>query len=59
MDKTLIRSKTFWLNVIMAVTPLFPVADAFIKAHLTEFGLLWGFLGVVLRLVTKDKITLT
>lgn len=52
-------SKTFYLGVITAVAPLFSEGiQNLIRENLVTFGILWGAATVVLRLVTKDKVTL-
>ncbi len=58
-------SKTILLNAVfglVAVAAMFvPAADAagdLIKAHAAEIGAAWSVLGIVLRVVSKDKISL-
>ncbi len=65
VSKTLLESKTFWFNfataVVAAVTLLVPGAKGvgdFLQAHVAEIGLVWGMIGMFLRLVTSGKITL-
>lgn len=64
-DKKLLASKTFWFNfltaAVAAVAMLVPgakVVGDFLSAHVAEIGMVWGLVGVVLRLVTKNAVTL-
>ncbi len=56
MDKNLLKSKTFWFNTVFGVMALFPKVREFFTPEL--FGVMWAVLGVILRLVTKDKVIL-
>lgn len=58
MQKSVLFSKTFWLNILAAVTPLLPVVGEWVQANVVVFGMLWGAAGVVLRFITKDKVVL-
>jgi len=58
-------SKTILVNAVaglcVALSPFIPAlagVNQFIQAHAVEVGVAWSVLGVVLRLVTKDKISL-
>lgn len=52
-------SKTLWLNLIMAISALFfPVVADFIKQHAELTLVFWSVINGVLRLVSKDKISL-
>jgi len=58
--KKLYLSKTFYFGVITALLPIMSdSAQAFVSEHTATVGILWGALTVVLRMVTKDKVTLT
>lgn len=59
MEKSVLKSKTFYFGLITAVAPLFPAVGAWMAANTDTIGLLWGALAIVLRLVTKDKVVLT
>jgi hypothetical protein len=59
------ESKTVLLNFVFgllaAVAMLYPPASSLadmIKAHAVEIGAAWSVIGIVLRLVSKDKIAL-
>lgn len=58
-------SKTIVVNAILgvlaAITVFVPAADMlkqFILNHAGEIGMGWSVLGIVLRLISKDKISL-
>lgn len=52
------QSRTVILNLVLAVSAFFVGGNAFVQAHLAEFGMGWGILNIILRSVTKDKISL-
>lgn len=63
--KNVVVSKTIWLNVIMgiivAVLPVVPGAEAiklFVESNIAMIGMVWSVLGIIVRLVTKSKVTL-
>jgi len=56
MDKSLFKSKTFWLQVLGLVVVLVPSTHAFVEANLSAAGMGWAMINVVLRLITKDKV---
>ena len=60
MDKkNIIKSKTFWLNLFVALMPLFSNHAAERIAEFTpQFTMLWGALNIALRYITKDKVVL-
>lgn len=52
-------SKTFWLGLVTAIAPAMSVSvQALIQEHTVTFGLVWGAVAIVLRLVTKEKVVL-
>lgn len=60
------QSKTVVLNAVVgllaavaAFVPAAAGAQAWIGAHAVEIGMGWSILNVVLRAVTKDKISLS
>ena len=54
--KPVLKSKTIWINLILAVAAFFPV----LRDTVSEDVLLQVFavVNIVLRLVTKDKVVL-
>jgi hypothetical protein len=56
--KPLYQSKTFYLNLIAAILPLFPVVSAWVAENQEIYMAAWATLATVLRLITKDKVTL-
>jgi hypothetical protein len=59
-------SKTIIINAIMGVVgavaafvPGAAVVSQFITNHAAEIGMVWGLINIVLRLITKDKISLS
>lgn len=58
-------SKSIWLSLVgglasaLAVAvPQASVVSQFINANLPVIGMVWGVLGLIVRLVTKEKISL-
>ena len=58
VNKSVFLSKTFWFGVVTAVAPLFPAVQAVIASNVEAIGMFWGFLSMVLRMVTKEKVIL-
>ena len=54
------QSKTLVLNLLMAAgVLLYPPLSEWISAHPSEVASAWAVLGILLRLVTKEKIVLS
>ena len=55
-------SKTFWVNIIAAVGLVvgvkFPVVENFLREYFSEVGTGWAFLNIVLRAISKDKLSI-
>jgi hypothetical protein len=51
-------SKTILFNILFALTALYPPVGDWMKAHVEIMMSVWSGLNVVLRLFTKDKISL-
>jgi len=49
-------SKTLWVNLIIAIVAFFPKVSEVVNASQVMLGM--GFINMVLRMVTKDKIVL-
>jgi len=58
MDKSILKSKTFWVNLIAAIAPLIPSVKEFIVGNPEAVMMSLGTIGMVLRLVTKGKVVL-
>ena len=59
MSKGIIKSRTFWVNIFMAVIPLFSNhVGVRIEEFVPQFTAFWGLLNIGLRLITKDKVVL-
>jgi len=56
MEKNLLKSKTLWANLILAVVAFFPSVQQLVSPDLL-LQFLAG-LNIFLRLVTKDKVVL-
>lgn len=57
--KNVLRSKTFWLNLLVALAPLVSNhVEARVAEYTPQFTLIWGAMNILLRLVTKDKVVL-
>lgn len=52
-------SKTFWLNAVMLVAMAVPAAKGFIEQYFSEVGMGWALINMVLRLVSKERLSLT
>lgn len=58
MEKSVLKSKTFWFGLISGIAPLFPAVSTFLSENPTAISMVWGSLAIVLRLATKDKVVL-
>ena len=58
MDKNILKSKTFWIQVLGIVALVVPSSAGFIAEHLSATGAAWAIINIVVRLVTKDKVTI-
>lgn len=58
MEKSLFKSKTFWINVVLAFLPLFPGVNEAVKANPEYLGFAFGAINALLRLISKDKVYL-
>lgn len=58
--KSLIQSKTFWVNILgliaMIVGVFSPSVGQFIADHFAAAGSAWAIVNLILRAITKDKI---
>ena len=55
-------SKTFYVNLLAIVALIagskFPAVDSFIKSYFLELGSGWAVVNMVLRAVSKDKLSI-
>lgn len=55
-------SKTFWVNILaavgFAVGAKVPAVGQFIQNYFTELGSGWAFVNIVLRAISKDKLSI-
>lgn len=58
MDKSIFKSKTFWMQVLGLVAVAVPASAEFIQENLGASGAIWALINVVLRFATKDKVQL-
>lgn len=58
MEKSLFKSKTFYVNLLMALLPLFPAVNEAVQKNPEILGYAFGALNVALRLISKDKVYL-
>ena len=56
MDKSIFKSKTFWLQILGIVAVVVPASSQFIAENLGASGMGWALINIVLRLVTKEKV---
>jgi len=52
-------SKTVWVNALMAGCAFYPPAHAWMAANPTVFVAVWSTVGIGLRLITKNAVSLT
>lgn len=61
--KPIYLSKTFWMQVIAIAVLLLgtklPGVSDFLKTYFAEVGTGWAVVNMILRLVSKDQISLT
>jgi hypothetical protein len=55
-------SKTFWVQVLGVLSLLIgskvPAVAAFIQEYFAELGSGWAFVNIVLRAISKDKLSI-
>jgi hypothetical protein len=56
MTKSVVKSKTVWVNLILAILAFFPVVRELVSEELILQ--LIALINIVLRLVSKDKLKL-
>lgn len=58
MQKSVLASKTFWIGLVMALSPLVPAVGAWMNANGAMVASIWGGITILLRLISKDKVVL-
>lgn len=58
-SKPFYLSKTFWVQVLALVAVVVPKTHDFIMANLGESAAIWAVVNVVLRILTKDKLSIS
>lgn len=58
MNKSILKSRTFYFGLLTALAPLFPGVGSFIAENTAMITALWGALAIALRFVTKDRVVL-
>jgi hypothetical protein len=58
MNKGILKSKTFWVSLVVALAPLFPVVSEFISGQPEMFSMAIGGVFTFLRFITKDKVSI-
>lgn len=58
MNKSIFLSKTFWLQVVVVLSMLFPQAKAWAQQNPEAFASLWALANVLMRYITKGAVTL-
>jgi len=60
--KPFYQSKTFWAQILSVIALLvgskFPAISAFIQEYFAELGSGWAFVNIVLRAISKDKLSI-
>lgn len=52
------QSKQIWVGVIVAIAPLIPGVDEFVKGNLEMVGIILGGVFGILRLISSGKIVI-
>ena len=58
MNKSILKSKTFYFGLATALAPLFPGVGEFLAKNAEAVSMVWGAVAIVLRYVTKEKVVL-
>ena len=57
--KPFFYSKTFWVQVLALVAVAVPSTREFIQQNLGESAAAWAVINMIVRLITKDKVSIT
>jgi len=59
VSKPMLRSKTAWGNVLLAALVFFPPINEYVSQNPEVLALGWAAVNMLLRLITKGKVTVT
>jgi putative flippase GtrA len=55
--KTWIKSKTFWLGIVVSLLPWIDLVNAILKEHSKIASTILGIIIIILRFLTKEKVS--
>lgn len=55
-NKSVLQSKTIWVNLIFAIAAFFPSVQTYITAHPELIPTVFAVLNIGLRLITKQGV---
>lgn len=53
------QSKTFWVQILGIVAVAIPTTREFIQNNLGESAAAWAVINIVVRMITKDKVSIS
>lgn len=53
------QSKTFWVQLLALVAVAVPSTREFIQQNLGESAAAWAVINMIVRMITKDKISIS
>lgn len=53
------QSKTFWVQILGCVALAVPASHDFILNNLGESGAAWAVINMIVRVISKDKISIS
>lgn len=59
MDKSVLKSKTLWVSLIVAIAPLFPVVQDIVSKNPEAVAGIVGAVFAILRITTTQPVTFT
>lgn len=58
-QKPFYLSKTLWLQVIGVIMIIVPTTRALLQEYFAEAGMGWAMINIILRLISKDKLSIS
>lgn len=52
-------SKSFWVQIFMLIAMIVPQVHSFVVANLGESAAIWAVINIILRAISKDKLSLS